>query len=88
MWREFFFIIEIWNKTDLTPIIVDCISEGVLDNVWSPGRWHQTDVGYLLKMEASGHQLNELDSTEVETQAKKKKIKDKEKLKIRKSFIR
>lgn len=45
-----FFIIEIWNKTGLTPIIVDCISAAVFDNVWSPGRWHQTDVGYLLKM--------------------------------------
>lgn len=46
----FFFIIDLQNKADQIPIIIDSVSEGIFDNVWLSEHLHQTDLGCLLKM--------------------------------------
>lgn len=49
--EENFFIIELWNKADLIPIMIKKnYSEDMFDNVWSLDLLDQTDIGYLLKI--------------------------------------
>lgn len=44
----------------------------MFDNVWSLDLLHQTDLGYLLKIQTPGLKLNKSDSKQVGPQAKNK----------------